>query len=111
MAAYIGEDAEYCPFLDKVTDLLCLLLPRFVEEGKRYVTIAVGCTGGRHRSVHIVDCLYGRLAAAGWRVSSVHRELTRNHAASQGPTDGLLPAEIAGRSSARLFRPASPREA
>jgi UPF0042 nucleotide-binding protein len=58
-----------------------LLLPRFVEEGKKYAGIAVGCTGGRHRSVFVVRCLADWLAGfsdggmSKWRVVSIHREL------------------------------------
>ena len=74
---------DFEPFVDKITDLLTMLLPRFVQEGKKYASVAVGCTGGRHRSVHIVELLAGRLRGAGesgegsalWRVAVTHREL------------------------------------
>jgi len=64
---------------------LTLVLPRFVQEGKKYATIAVGCTGGRHRSVHIIEVLARNLPtlfgiAAGrreWQVTVTHRELER----------------------------------
>ena len=46
-----------------MTDLIEMLLPRFVQEGKKYATIAIGCTGGRHRSVYLVEKLAGHLAA------------------------------------------------
>jgi len=84
VAAFVEADTAFGPFLDKVTDLLSLLLPRFVEEGKKYAGIAVGCTGGRHRSVHVVQRLALWLAEfrpAGmppWRVTVNHRELTRD---------------------------------
>ena len=95
VAAYVEADPDFLPFLDKVTDLLSLLLPRFVQEGKKYASVAVGCTGGRHRSVHVVQKLAERLrgmracrveeaprgeengACAGWRVGVLHRELLR----------------------------------
>ncbi len=85
VAAYVEADPDFPAFLDQVAGLLGLLLPRFVQEGKKYVTIAVGCTGGRHRSVHIVERLAARLAsrfAAGdaevaWGVHVAHRELAR----------------------------------
>jgi UPF0042 nucleotide-binding protein len=86
VAAFIAADPAYVPFLDKVTDLLTLLLPRFVQEGKKYAGIAIGCTGGRHRSVHVAQQLAARLsetpAPAGapehfsWRVTLNHRELS-----------------------------------
>lgn len=100
VAAYVEADADCAGFLDRVTDLLGLLLPRFVQEGKKYVTIAVGCTGGRHRSVHIVERLAARLASrfgtgdaeAAWRVQVAHRELAR---------EGQAAASAAGRPEAR----------
>ena len=90
VAAYVKADADHAAFLDQVTDLLGLLLPRFVQEGKKYVTIAVGCTGGRHRSMHIVERLAARLASrfstgdaeAAWRVHVAHRELAREEQAA-----------------------------
>jgi RNase adapter protein RapZ len=85
VAAFVEADPAFQPLLDKLTDLLSLLLPRFVGEGKKYAGIAVGCTGGRHRSVHVVQCLAARLAELGplalppdqgaWRVTINHREL------------------------------------
>jgi len=61
VAAYVEADPDFAPFIAKLTDLLTLLLPRFVQEGKKYVAIGVGCTGGRHRSVHVVQTLACRL--------------------------------------------------
>ncbi len=95
VAAYVEADPDYAPFIEKITDLLTLLLPRFVQEGKKYASIAVGCTGGRHRSVHSVEDLAERLRAlqparcqgadpahGKWRVVVTHREL--NHPSQQG---------------------------
>jgi UPF0042 nucleotide-binding protein len=81
VGAYIEEDPDYQPFFDRVTGLLGLVLPRFVQEGKKYATIAVGCTGGRHRSVHLVEQLASQLIQAGWQVTPTHRELLREEAA------------------------------
>jgi UPF0042 nucleotide-binding protein len=53
------------------------LLPRFVHEGKKYATIAIGCTGGQHRSVYLVERLAAHLRSLGWRVAASHREQTR----------------------------------
>jgi len=75
VGAYIAADRDYRGFYDRITALLDLLLPRFVEEGKKYVVIAVGCTGGRHRSVHLVETLARDLRQAGWRLQVTHREL------------------------------------
>jgi RNase adapter protein RapZ len=86
VGAYVEEDSDFAPFLGYVTALLALLLPRFIREGKKYVTIGVGCTGGRHRSVHIVETLAKNLAGQGWRVNTRHRELAREGAAPQRAT-------------------------
>jgi RNase adapter protein RapZ len=87
VAAYIEADPDFAAFFARVRDLLGLLLPRFVQEGKKYANIAVGCTGGRHRSVHIVEKLTKTLTEAGWRVTTTHRELART---------GDAPAPAAG---------------
>ena len=110
VAAYVEADPDFAPFIEKVTDLLTLLLPRFVQEGKKYVMVAIGCTGGQHRSVHIVQLLAARVQmlrqnASGWRVAVTHRELMRGAAgefaaekaqmlASQGV--GIFEAEAIG---------------
>ena len=64
-------------FLEKVDDLLTDLLPAFVREGKSYLTIAMGCTGGRHRSVALAEALAARLSAHGQAVSVFHRDVDR----------------------------------
>ena len=61
VAEHIEADPDYLPFLNKIHDLLGMLLPRFVTEGKKYVTVAIGCSGGRHRSVALVENLARRL--------------------------------------------------
>ena len=77
VAAYVEADPDYPAFFARLTELLRLVLPRFVEEGKKYATIAIGCTGGRHRSVTLVERLASHLSDTGWRVSTTHRELLR----------------------------------
>jgi UPF0042 nucleotide-binding protein len=91
VAAYVASDPDFEPTVSKITDLLRLLLPRFVDEGKKYVNIAIGCTGGRHRSVYMVqrlavwlDGLCGegttrseQASSPPWRVMVNHRELNR----------------------------------
>lgn len=64
-------------FLDKVEDLLRMLLPTYGQEGKSYLTVALGCTGGRHRSVVLADALAERLAAAGVSAAVFHRDIDR----------------------------------
>lgn len=89
VGAYVQGDPDFPAFFARLLDLLGLVLPRFVEEGKKYATIAIGCTGGRHRSVHIVERLATRLSEAGWRVTTTHRELARKGAAPalRAPTE------------------------
>ncbi len=75
VAAHIERDPAFTPFLDRLWRLLRPLLPRYEEGGKTYLTIAVGCTGGRHRSVYVAERLALRLRQAGWRVELAHRDL------------------------------------
>lgn len=77
VGVYVEADPDYPAFIAQVLALLTLLLPRFRQEGKKYATIGVGCTGGRHRSVHIVEQLAKSLADTGWRIAKTHRELAR----------------------------------
>jgi len=62
-------------FLDKFTELINYLLPRYREEGKNYLTIAVGCTGGKHRSVVVTEKLRVQLAGLGYPVTAGHRDV------------------------------------
>ncbi|MST33386.1 RNase adapter RapZ [Acidimicrobiaceae bacterium USS-CC1] len=64
-------------FLDRVDDLLGFLLPAYVKEAKAYLTIAVGCTGGRHRSVALVEALAARIRARGYEPAVHHRDVQR----------------------------------
>jgi UPF0042 nucleotide-binding protein len=64
-------------FLDRVSALFELLLPRFRDEGKAYLTIALGCTGGRHRSVALAEALAGRLNVLGTDARITHRDIDR----------------------------------
>lgn len=64
-------------FREKLEDLLAFLLPHYAEEGKRTLTIAVGCTGGRHRSVAVACSVAKFLREKGYAVSEYHRDMTR----------------------------------
>lgn len=64
-------------FLDRLTDLLRFLLPHYIREGKSYLTLAFGCTGGQHRSVMIAEEIARRLARDGYRVKTAHRDMPR----------------------------------
>ena len=77
VAAYIAEDQAYAPAIDQIELLLLTLLPRYRREGKSYITVAFGCTGGRHRSVHTAESIAKRLRAAGFSPTITHRDLDR----------------------------------
>jgi UPF0042 nucleotide-binding protein len=93
VGAYIEQDPDFMKFFCVLSQLVELVLPRFVQEGKKYATITVGCTGGQHRSVYLVEKLANHLItlaaeqqaksgqAVPWRVFVTHRELARNGAA------------------------------
>jgi UPF0042 nucleotide-binding protein len=77
VAKYIRQFPQTLEFLDKVTEMLKFLLPHYIEEGKSYLTVAFGCTGGQHRSVFIAEEMKKRLEAAGYRVKTAHRDMPR----------------------------------
>ena len=79
VANYVGQDPRYEAFVSKVHELSALLLPAYRDEGKSYISIAFGCTGGQHRSVTVAEHHALRLADQGWQVSIRHRELDRQH--------------------------------
>jgi RNase adapter protein RapZ len=74
---YLLERPETMEFLDQVERLLLFLLPRYVHEGKTYFTMALGCTGGRHRSVVLVEEIARRLSTQGYRLQVRHRDVSR----------------------------------
>jgi UPF0042 nucleotide-binding protein len=73
---YIRADPAYTQAVSRITDLLLLLLPRYKAEGKSYITVAFGCTGGRHRSVHVADAISLQLRGSGFSPTVSHRDLT-----------------------------------
>jgi UPF0042 nucleotide-binding protein len=99
--AFVLGQPEALQFLDKITDLCTFVLPRYEREGKSYLTIAMGCTGGRHRSVVLAEQLAKRL---GSRVRVHHRDVTKQApavlAASMPPD--LAAQAAAAESSAEL---------
>lgn len=78
---YVESQSLTGEFISRLTDLLLFLLPHYVREGKSYLTIAIGCTGGRHRSVAIAEHIGGLLEEEGYKVKISHRDLQKNHAA------------------------------
>ena len=78
VARYIAIDPLFAGLRDRVSDLVTMLLPAYEAEGKAYLAIGFGCTGGQHRSVCMAETLARALADGGWQVSIRHRELERN---------------------------------
>jgi len=77
VADFLERDASTREFMDRLEDYLRFVIPFYVEEGKSYLTIAIGCTGGRHRSVMIAERLRKALADKGARVRVRHRDLVK----------------------------------
>jgi UPF0042 nucleotide-binding protein len=73
--SYIAQDPRFDRFRQHIIELTDMLLPAFVEEGKSHLTLAFGCTGGKHRSVALAEILGTHLAEAGWQVSKRHRDV------------------------------------
>jgi UPF0042 nucleotide-binding protein len=74
---YLNSQAEVKETLERFSDLLDYLLPLYKREGKSYVTVGIGCTGGRHRSVMIANALARRLRRAGFDAQAVHRDVKK----------------------------------
>ena len=103
VGAYIAADPDFATFFAKMADLVDMLLPRFVQEGKKYAAVTIGCTGGRHRSVFLVEKLAQHLAdriatarasgdtGLGWRLHVTHRELAREGLEAAYLTDRPVP--------------------
>ena len=77
VARYIRSFPQTTEFIERISDLLIYLLPHYIAEGKSYLTISFGCTGGHHRSVLIANEIRKRLAAAGYRVKETHRDVKK----------------------------------
>ena len=77
VARYIRSFPQTQEFIHRISDLLIYLLPHYIREGKSYLTISIGCTGGHHRSVLIANEVYKRLKKAGFSVKEGHRDATR----------------------------------
>ena len=78
VAAYVRNFPQTQEFLDRVTEMLLFLLPHYIQEGKSYLTVAFGCTGGQHRSVAIAEEVAKRLGKQGYRVKAAHRDMPRS---------------------------------
>ena len=77
IGTFVEQDPDFATYFAHITSIVEFLLPRFVQEGKKYATICVGCTGGQHRSVYMIEKLSAHLGKAGWSVSVSHREAAK----------------------------------
>jgi UPF0042 nucleotide-binding protein len=77
VARYIRSFPQTTEFIDRISELLVYLIPHYIREGKSYLTIAFGCTGGHHRSVMIASEIRKRLGRAGFKVKETHRDVAR----------------------------------
>jgi UPF0042 nucleotide-binding protein len=77
VARYIRSFPQTTEFIGRISDLLVYLIPHYIAEGKSYLTISFGCTGGHHRSVLIANEIRKRLAHAGFRVKETHRDVNK----------------------------------
>jgi len=77
VVSYVRQDTRTQPFLDKMLDLVGFTIPQYIAEGKAYLTIAIGCTGGRHRSVFVVEELAKFLQGQGYQPLIHHRDVKK----------------------------------
>ncbi len=85
VARYIRSFPQTTEFIKRISDLLVYLLPHYIREGKSYLTIAFGCTGGQHRSVMMADQIRKNLAEAGFKAKVNHRDVSKNTRPRQKP--------------------------
>jgi len=78
VAEYVRSFPQTTEFMRRVAELMLYLLPHYVEEGKSYLTVAFGCTGGQHRSVMMAEEMAQRLKDAGYQVKALHRDMPRS---------------------------------
>jgi UPF0042 nucleotide-binding protein len=79
VASYIRAFPQTVEFISRISDLLIYLLPHYITEGKSYLTISFGCTGGQHRSVMMAEEIRGNLATAGFTAKVNHRDVVKAH--------------------------------
>jgi UPF0042 nucleotide-binding protein len=74
---YLDREPDFAELVKRLADLLSYLLPRYRRENRSYLSVAIGCTGGRHRSVAVCERLKGELDALGWPARLIHRDIAR----------------------------------
>ncbi len=91
---YLKDQPEVEETLARFSDLLSYLLPQYQREGKSYVTVGIGCTGGRHRSVMVANELTKRLRAAQFDATATHRDIRKGDSRYKGATDSRRPGKV-----------------
>jgi len=81
--SFLASQEEFHELVDRLSDLLLYLLPRYQRENRRYTSVAIGCTGGKHRSVAVAEAVAARILKQGWRHRLIHRDIGR----SSGPEE------------------------
>lgn len=100
VGAYVEADPDYAGYFERIVSLVDLILPRFVQEGKKYATITIGCTGGRHRSVYLVEKLATHLKAQIPACDPAGTEEIRGEVPGEAPGDA--PGDASGGAKWRL---------
>lgn len=85
---FLAASPSMRPFLDRLEGLLDFLLPAYVDEGKSRLSVAFGCTGGRHRSVALAELMAERYRQQGYEISVFHRHIDKPHSSVAAPVDG-----------------------
>jgi UPF0042 nucleotide-binding protein len=92
VAAHHERDPDFGPFFDRLWRLVRPLLPRYRASGKSYLTMAIGCAGGRHRSDYVAGWLSAQLRGAGWHAELAHRDLPPSTAGVPLPSGAFVSA-------------------
>ncbi len=74
---YLSSFQEYSKFIAMAGEMMQFLIPKFIQEGKSYLTLSIGCTGGRHRSVAVAESLKSQLTAYGYKPRVIHRDIEK----------------------------------
>ncbi len=74
---YVKVDESYCMFMEKIIDIIKMLIPLYIKEGKKYFNISIGCTGGKHRSVTVVENLATLLSDKSYNIKVKHRDIDK----------------------------------
>jgi RNase adapter protein RapZ len=90
VGAYVRADPAWDDAVTRIKELILMLIPRYKAEGKAYLTVAFGCTGGRHRSVHVAEFIAGALREAGYTPGLTHRDINSTGHGAEVPS-GRMP--------------------